>query len=331
VLERSVARARGSAVGTLPVLLDTLAALDYRTGRWAAAEARSSEALRLARELDQRGQVASCLTTLARVAAARGEVAACQSLVREALDLVSIDDLGFAYARSAVGLLEIGRGDADGAIRELEPLARSEVVYREPMIVQWPPDLVEAYVRVGRRAEATRVLRQFEEQARDRRRTWALAAIARCRGLLASGEDFRGHFTEALGWHAETPTPFERARTELCFGERLRRARRGGEARPYLLAALGTFDRLGASVWAERARRELGGRRASHRHGGVESLTAHEREVVSLVARGATNRETAAALFVSPKTIEYHLANAYRKLDVRSRTELALAVRDRPL
>ena len=331
VLARIVARAREGAAGALPVLLDTLAALDYRTGHWAAAEARSAEALRLARDLDQQGQVASCLTTLARVSAARGDAAACRSFVREALDLVATDDLGFAYARSAAGLLELGRGDADAAIRELEPLSRSEAVYREPMIVQWPPDLVEAYVRVGRRTDATRQLLQFEDQARDRRRTWALATIARCRGLLASGEDFHEHFTEALGWHAETPTPFERARTELCFGERLRRARRGGEARAYLLAALGTFDRLGAVAWAERARRELVGRRSSQRRGGVESLTAHEREVVSLVARGATNREAAAALFVSPKTIEYHLASAYRKLDVRSRTELALAVRDRQL
>jgi ATP/maltotriose-dependent transcriptional regulator MalT len=331
VLLQSVERARSGSVGALPVLLDTLAALDYRTGRWAAAEARSGEALRLARELDQQGQIASCLTTLARLAAARGESAVCRSLVEEALELVAVDDLGFAYARSATGLLELGRGDADGAIRELEPLRRSDVVFREPMIVQWPPDLVEAYVRAGRRADAARVLRQFEEQARDRRRTWTLAVIERCRGLLASGEDFAGHFTQALEWHAQTATPFERARTELCFGERLRRARRGGEARSYLLTALGTFDRLGASAWAERARRELAGRRASPERGGPESLTSHEREVVSLVARGATNREAAAALFVSPKTIEYHLASAFRKLDVRSRTELALAVRDRPM
>jgi DNA-binding NarL/FixJ family response regulator len=174
-------------------------------------------------------------------------------------------------------------------------------------------------------------LRQFEERAGDRHRTWVQAAIARCRGLLASTDDFGAHFTEALEWHARTPTPFERARTELCFGERLRRARRGGEARVHLLAALGAFERLGAHVWAERARRELAGRRSSPRQGGVDSLTAHEREVVALVARGATNREAAATLFVSPKTIEYHLASVYRKLDIRSRTQLALAVRDRPL
>jgi ATP/maltotriose-dependent transcriptional regulator MalT len=331
VLTRGIARARKGAVGALPVLLDTLAALDYRMGRWPAAEARSLEALRVARELDQQGQVASCLTTMARVVAARGDASACRPLVRDALALVAADDLGSAYARSAAGLLEIGLGDADAAIRALEPLRDSDVVQREPMIVQWQPDLIEAYVRVGRRSDANLVLRQFEEQARDRGRTWAVAAIARCRGLLASGEDFSDYFKQALDGHAKTPTPFERARTELCFGERLRRARRGGEARSHLLAALGAFDRLGAYVWAERARRELAGRRPARERGGVESLTAHEREVVALVARGATNREAAATLFVSPKTIEYHLASAYRKLDVRSRTELALAVRDRLL
>ena len=331
VLERAVRRAREAAIGSLPVLLDTLAAVDYRIGRWSRAVGRSSEALRIARELEQQGQVASCLTTLARIAAVRGQAGACRALVDEALELVAANDLGFAYAHSAAGLLELGRGNADGAIDELERLASSGVAYREPMIVQWPPDLVEAYVRVGRRQEASLTLGRFEELVRDRRRAWASATIERCRGLLASGDEFRDHFERALEWHGGTPTPFERARTELCFGERLRRARRMSEARPHLAAALATFDRLGAAPWAERARRELGGRRASPPRDGAESLTAHEREVVSLVARGATNREAAAALFVSPKTIEYHLATAFRKLDVRSRTELALAVRDRQL
>lgn len=102
----------------------------------------------------------------------------------------------------------------------------------------------------------------------------------------------RRPFRRGARLHAQTPDTFERARTELCYGERLRRARRGREAKPHLLSALGTFERLGAGPWAARARRE----------------------------------EAAAALFVSPKTIEYHLAAAYRKLDVRSRTELAIAM-----
>jgi DNA-binding CsgD family transcriptional regulator len=224
-------------------------------------------------------------------------------------------------------LLELGLGREEAAVVELERLHGSGLVFGEPMIVLWLPDLIEAYIRAGMGVKASESLEVLEEQVRDRGRAGALAATERCRGLLAERGEFEQHFARALEWHAATPTPFERARTELCLGERLRRGRRGAEAKPYLLAALGTFERLGALPWAERTRRELGGRKEAS--GGLGSLTSHEREVAALVARGATNREAAAALFVSPKTIEYHLASAYRKLDVRSRTELALAVRDR--
>jgi DNA-binding CsgD family transcriptional regulator len=126
-----------------------------------------------------------------------------------------------------------------------------------------------------------------------------------------------------LTWHAQSQRPFERARTELCFGERLRRARRHTQARAVLELALETFDQLGAVPWAERAARELGQR--TRRAGAVPSatLSAKELQVALTVARGATNREAAAALFLSPKTIEAHLSRVYAKLGLRSRTELA--------
>jgi DNA-binding CsgD family transcriptional regulator len=119
-------------------------------------------------------------------------------------------------------------------------------------------------------------------------------------------------------------SPFERARTQLCFGERLRRARRNTAARIALKSALDTFEQLGAAPWADRARRELEPRRATSSRGPTAVLTTHERQVASLVGRGATNKEAAATLFVSPKTIDYHLSSIYRKLDIRSQTELAL-------
>ena len=121
--------------------------------------------------------------------------------------------------------------------------------------------------------------------------------------------------------------PFERARTLLALGERLRRAKQRAEAREPLQAALDAFERLGARPWAERARTELratGARPAARRsETAAEQLTPHELQIALLVAQGMTNREAAAALFLCPKTIEYHLGQIYRKLDVRGRAQLA--------
>ena len=121
--------------------------------------------------------------------------------------------------------------------------------------------------------------------------------------------------------------PFERARTQLALGERLRRAKQRAEAREPLTAALDEFERLGARPWAERARTELratGGPAAGRRApAAADQLTPHELQIAVLVAQGMTNREAAAALFLSPKTIEYHLGQIYRKLDVRGRAQLA--------
>jgi DNA-binding NarL/FixJ family response regulator len=135
-------------------------------------------------------------------------------------------------------------------------------------------------------------------------------------------------FERALELHARVPTPFERARTELCFAESLRRAKRRAEARELLRAALATFEALGAKPWAERARAELraSGQTTRRRTTPFDSLTAQERVVATLVSQGAKNREAAATLFVSEKTVEFHLANVYRKLGVRSRVELTRAL-----
>ncbi len=187
------------------------------------------------------------------------------------------------------------------------------------------PDLIEAYVHTGARAEAEEALAGFEALATRTGRTWALATAARCRGILAD-KDFEGAFEEALRWHNPTPTPFDRARTELCYGERLRRARRGAEARLHLGSALETFELLGAEPWANRARRELaatGETARSRRYSASETLTLQELQVARMVATGATNREVAEKLFLSVKTVEAHLGRIYGKLGVRSRTELA--------
>ena len=192
--------------------------------------------------------------------------------------------------------------------------------------MQWPPDLVEAYVRLGRREQAEETLATFERSAHHSGSRWATAAAARCRGLLAPDDAFDEPFREALE-HREMP--FETARTQLVLGERLRRAGRRVEARAALREALATFARLGAQPWAHRTRTELRASGERVRRGSpsaTEQLTPQELQVALEVASGSTNREAAAALFLSPKTIEFHLRNVYRKLGIRSRTELVRAM-----
>ena len=145
---------------------------------------------------------------------------------------------------------------------------------------------------------------------------------------MASDDDFEEHFRDALQRH-RPELPFETARTQLVFGERLRRGGRRVDARAQLRDALDTFERLGAEPWSERARAELEttGERVRRRRGApTDELTPQELRVALVVARGASNREAAAALFLSPKTIEFHLRNVYRKLGIRSRTELVRAM-----
>src|SRR5207245_11783182 len=150
----------------------------------------------------------------------------------------------------------------------------------------------------GRARDAEEELVLFGKQAERTGRAWALATAARCRGLLAPDAEYEAAFAEALEWHDHTPTPFERARTELCLGERLRRSRRRSDAREPLRAALETFERLGADPWAERARVELGasGETARRRDpSAAGQLTPQELQVALAVAQGATNREAGPA------------------------------------
>lgn len=308
----------------LPQSLLPRAELEFRTGRWDAAIAAATEALDLLEETQQPTEAAAAAGVLARMLAARGDAEGCRALVQRAL--ASDVEFGLrssgAHALAAEGLLQLGLRRPDEALAPLETAERivSLGAVGEPWLFLSAPDLVEALARAGQEARARDVLRGYEERAAGR--VSASAAAARCRGILDAG--WQDAFDEALALHDEVPTPFERARTELCYAERLRRARKRGEARDRLHAAVEVFDELGAVPWAERARAELraSGERTRRRATPVNALTQQELAVARLVVGGATNREAAATLFVSPKTIEFHLANAYRKLDVRSRTEL---------
>lgn len=325
LLDQVIARARVLGAPQLPTALDTLAAIEFRTGQWPAADAHSAEALRLARDRGRPFEIASAATTLARIAAARGGEAESRALLELAADHAGPRTLAAAYAASASGFLELSLGHADAAIRELEPLNGRSLTFG-PAVVQGLPDLIEAYARSGRRQEAGATLARFEALARANGGPLTRAAAARCRGLLAPAISLDADFEEGLRLHAKTVTPFERARTELCWGERLRRSHRRAEAAVRLRSALATFELQGAVPWADRARRELAPLRRADRAADTvaDLLTQHELRVASLVRSGATNREAGTALFVTPKTIEYHLGSIYRKLGIRSRTELAV-------
>ncbi len=239
----------------------------------------------------------------------------------------SVDREIEAHAHDALGRLELGTGRAQESIthlervRELAGRAGGGTAY-----LQWRPDLIEAYVRTKRHSDAAAELAAFESLKATGLGPWATAAIARCRGLLADEETFDDAFAEALRLCTDEVSPFERARTELVYGERLRRAGRRLDSREQLRSALDQFERLGASSWAERAREELraSGETARKRDPAlVDELTPRELEIALQVADGGTNKEVAARLFLSPKTVELHLGRVYRKLGIRSRTELA--------
>jgi DNA-binding CsgD family transcriptional regulator len=186
-------------------------------------------------------------------------------------------------------------------------------------------DLVEAAVLAGRADAAETALSSFEHWIEHSNAPPMRALLARCRGQLAAGDTAASHFAEALRLHAGQDRPFERARTELLLGEALRRARRRLEARAHLRAALETFERLGAVPWEERARRELraSGETARKRDPSTaDELTPQELQIARFVGEGATNRQIAAQLFLSPRTIDYHLRKIFRKLDISSRAEL---------
>jgi DNA-binding CsgD family transcriptional regulator len=325
----AVAAARSSsAVGILPYALTILSELEFRTGNFAAAYAVGTEAVQLARETGQGSSASYSFVTLARVEAAQGRDDDCHAHTRAAIELARIHGLGsiFNYAGAALGLLELGRGRPGEALVHLEQTAKGfrEQGPSDPNLIQWEPDYIESLARTGRTDDAMRALESLERDSERTDRAWAKATAARCRGFVAH-EDAAVHFQRALELHRASPSPFEVARTQLCYGEILRRQRQRLEARQMLREALNNFERLGAEPWAARAHAELAatGEKARTRDvTATRDLTPQELQISLAVALGATNREAAAQLFLSPKTVEAHLSSAYRKLGARSRTEL---------
>ena len=327
-----LARTMGAA-GPLQLTLGQRAEVHYRLGNWTQCRADASESIRMAEATGQAAQASYPLVVLARLEAAVGLTDDARRHTTELAQVAAAAGMGSmaAYVAAVECLDQLGSGDVGRAAekgREVRDLVEGFGML-DPSVIPWRGDFIEALIKASREEEALAEIESFAEQAERTGRPRPNAAVARCRGLLAPDDEIDGLFEQALAWHSRGADPFERARTELSYGERLRRARRPSHARPHLRAALETFDTLGAVPWAGKARSELrasGGAVPPARHAVSHDLTAQELEVAMLVSRGSTNREAAAALFLSPKTVEAHLSRTYRKLGVRSRTELASAM-----
>jgi DNA-binding CsgD family transcriptional regulator len=312
----------------LAMFLHMLSKVEWRLGEWADARRDAATAEELARELELDTIRAFAIEKQVWIDAHMGEVDSARAKAAEGR--VVADASGAVWTevsiRHALAILALSRGDSGEARRELGSVSERmwAAGIREPANMRETPVEVEALVGLGEMVRAAELLERFEREARRLERAWALAAAARCRGLLAAAdgkfEQAERAFEEALRQHERLQEPFELARTVLAYGVAQRRARRRGDARRLLERGLATFERLGARLWAERARAELariGGRRPSN-----GDLTATEQRLAELVAEGLSNKEIAAVLFVTPKTVGTKLSRIYAKLGVHSRTGL---------
>ena len=231
---------------------------------------------------------------------------------------------------AVLGLVSRWGGDPSAALEWFENAdgRASELGWGEPSVRWWTADYAELLLEAGRIDAAVRVVDVWDSQAKRVARAWVLAHVTRCRGLVAAaqGDAVRADslLDQAVTEHEEVGDPFGTARALLGLGVVRRRERKKRGAREAIQLALEGFEKLGAATWAEKARGELGrigGRRRE------EGLTAAERRVAALVAEGRTNREVAAALFLTERTVASHLSHVYAKLGVRSRTELARQLR----
>jgi DNA-binding CsgD family transcriptional regulator len=196
------------------------------------------------------------------------------------------------------------------------------------MTASFIPDAVEAMLSLGRTAEAEPLIEALERNGRRLDRPWMLAVGARCRSmwLAAQGdvEAAAGKAHDAMAEHDRLPMPFERARTQLLLGQLQRRQRQKDASTRTFREALESFETMGSQLWAARARAELARTKVAPTHD--LALTPSERRVAELAASGMTNRDVAAALFISPKTVEANLARIYRKLGIKTRAELGRVI-----
>ncbi len=304
-----------------------LAAVEIASGQWQRAAVHAAELQDLAEQTAF--LYLPALRTVAHLAVLHGDVAEARSLVGAVV--AKCEPSGELHnLRAALqleGLLELSVGDPGAATA---PLGRARLIAEqmavgEPSMLMFLLDEVEALAGTGDPVAAAEVLREFEDSCQASDSAWIAPLVWRARGLVQAAEGdvetARMSLEAAVALEEQLPLPLERARTRLALGRVLRRLQQRSAAHAMLTEALTRFEELGAPLWAERAREELariGGRAPSS-----DDLTPTEHRIAGLVAEGMTNREVAATLFVTPKTVESALTRVYRKLGVRSRTELA--------
>ncbi|WP_431771449.1 AAA family ATPase [Streptomyces cucumeris] len=352
---------RDGSAGALPMLLAPMATLHLVTGRWTDAIALGTEGVSLADETRQLGPASHLRALLAWLAAVTGDGHGCDRLVREALDIAEPHRIpsAAAFAYWALGLQALSDGRPDRAAHILAEVTAADSP-RFHFMISWLayPDLIEALVRSGEPDRAREALHRFERQGVPDEATQLHAALQRCRALLAPDAEADALFHRAQ--RAAGLSVFELGRTQLLHGEWLRRRHRVKDAREQLRRAEERLRTAGAVPWAELAHAEL--RAAGVRGTGIRAarpasvvsgevpppsarpapstpagsstpsgapapdtlLTARELQVARLAAQGMTNGEIAARLFLSPRTVGYHLYKVFPKLGVTSRNQLSL-------
>jgi DNA-binding CsgD family transcriptional regulator len=321
----------------LAFALGISAEISWWTGQWTTAYADATEALQWATENGQPGLLGYGLSMLARIEAARGEREACHARVDQARREVEARGVGCmpVYNYAALGLAALSGGDLSDAAVNLQQAwdLNTRQGMQNPNVVPLAGDLAEVLARVEENDRCTEILNWLDEQAQATGLAYPRAVGYRAQGILAfDPDDAQLLFAESLAALDKVgPIPFEQARTLLCSGEAMRRRRRPVAAREPLHEALILFESLGARPWAARARAELAASGAKDQrakdwvgtHNGLDALSPQELQVARIAGRGQNNAEVASALFVSRKTVEAHLTRVYRKLGIRSRTELA--------
>jgi GMP synthase-like glutamine amidotransferase len=329
VLDSLIGQARATgAGGQLPYALVRRADVDLDTGRWPEALARYHEARRLAAETGHAADYGLALGGLAWLHAVQGRDHDCRACVEDALDLAERLGVGSAVERvgSALGLLELGRRRYAEAVVHLEQVcrARLEGGWSDAGIAPHRlPDLIEAYAGDGRREDAQRVFAEFDAQAGRAGRASAVAASARCRGVL--GLEWEASLRRALEIEEAVTGPFERARTLLWLGRRLCDNARIAEAEEPLQEALSVFAHLGAEPWAAQASDELeraGLAPEPHEASLLDRLAPEELGVALALAGGASIDDAASALVLTPRSVEHHLGRVLETLALQSPDEL---------
>ncbi|MFD7855080.1 LuxR C-terminal-related transcriptional regulator [Streptomyces microflavus] len=320
----------------LPQALEHLAYAELRAGLHAGARAHALEGLHAARRTGQPNSSVHLHAVLALAASVEGPAEACAAHCDAALAGAGPHGLAqpATLATWARARADLAAGRSEEAAARLGPLVRPgprQGHFAARMLAV--PCYVEAAVLAGRGAEEAGELRaavaEFAGWTARTADPQAPAQLARCHALLATAEEADARYAEALAHHDRAGGDFERARTQLLYGQWLRRRRRTREARTPLRDALVAFQRCSARAWAERAGGELRaagepvGAVRDTGDGALSALTPQQQRIARCVAEGATNREVALRLSLSPRTVDHHLRNVFAALGIRSRTELA--------